>query len=130
VITFHERNNFCYCHLVLLSTDFKLKFRFIFKFESIKGWTLRDIALTIINSPLLKFGQIVHHTYLQTLLFDLSDMHKPSLNIEEILKRTKCEYLPTAQFSGPCFLSPRDVCPGKTVEFHRRVLDLPNEALI
>jgi hypothetical protein len=63
--------------------DFELNHRFLFRFESKKGWTLMDIVFTSINSPVHKFGQGVLQDGLQTLLFDLVDMHRPSPNMEE-----------------------------------------------
>jgi hypothetical protein len=65
------------------STDFELKIRFFSKFESKEGWTPGEFVCTSINPPVHKFGQGVLEDGLETLLLDLGDMHRPSLNIEE-----------------------------------------------
>jgi hypothetical protein len=75
-------NNFCYWHLVPFYTNCELKFKLPSKFESKRGWILRDIAFTNTYTPVHKFGQGVFQVGLQNLLFDLDDMHKPSPNIE------------------------------------------------
>ncbi len=66
--------------------DFELNHRFLFRFESKKGWTLMDIVFTSINSPVHKLGQGVLQDGLQTLLFDLVDMYRLSHKIEEVIE--------------------------------------------
>jgi hypothetical protein len=46
-------------------------------------------VLTNINSPVHQVGQGVDHTDLQTLLLDLSDVHRPSPKIKEVIKFMK-----------------------------------------
>jgi hypothetical protein len=50
----------------------------------------RLIEILIVNPSNLYFGQEVLHCDLQGLYYDLGDMHKPYLNIEEDTKFTKC----------------------------------------
>jgi hypothetical protein len=65
------------------STDFELMIRMLSKFESKGGRTLEEFVLTSINSPVHKHGQGVLHDGLETLLFDMGDMHRPTLNMVE-----------------------------------------------
>jgi hypothetical protein len=69
--------------------DFEFKLSFLSKFESKRGWILRDFVFTNANSLGYKRGQGVHHTDLQTLLFYLGDMHRPSPNIKEVIEFPK-----------------------------------------
>jgi hypothetical protein len=66
--------------------NFELKLRFLSKFESQRSWILRDFVLTNTNSSAHRRGQGVHHTDLQTLLFNLGDMHKPTPKIEDVME--------------------------------------------
>jgi hypothetical protein len=62
---------------------------FIFKFEFPGGWLLREFVFTIINSPVRKLGQRFLQDGLQTLLFDLGDMHRPPAKIEDDMEFSK-----------------------------------------
>jgi hypothetical protein len=61
--------------------DFELIQGFRFKFELSEMCSLRLIVTTIANPPELKLGQEVLHGDLQTLHYDLIDIHKIILHI-------------------------------------------------
>jgi hypothetical protein len=61
--------------------DFELIQGFRFKFELPEMCSLRLIVTTIANPPELKLGQEVLHGDLQTLHYDLIDIHKIILHI-------------------------------------------------
>jgi hypothetical protein len=63
--------------------DFELNLIFLFKFEFLGYWIHRDFVFTSINLLVLQHGQGVLQDGLQTLHFDLGDMHRPSQNMEE-----------------------------------------------
>jgi hypothetical protein len=79
-------NNFCYWNIAPNYTEFELVLRFIFKFESKKGWTLRDIVFTIANTSVHQPGWGMLQTDLKTMLFNMDDMHRPTLKTEEDMK--------------------------------------------
>jgi hypothetical protein len=54
-----------------------------------KLWSLKLFATAIETPPELNFGQGVFHCALQTLLYDLIDMHKLTHKIEEVIAFTK-----------------------------------------
>jgi hypothetical protein len=54
-----------------------------------KLWSLKLFATAIETPPELNFGQGVFHCALQTLLYDLIDMHKLTPKIEEVIAFTK-----------------------------------------
>jgi hypothetical protein len=56
--------------------DFELIQRFHVKLDFTKLWSIKLIATAIANSPELNFGRGVLHGALQTLHYDLIDMHK------------------------------------------------------
>jgi hypothetical protein len=82
-------NTFCYCNIFQISTYFELTQRFCFKFELPEICSLRLIVTTIANPPVLKLGQEVLHSGLQTLFSDLVDMHRLTLIIEEVMEFQK-----------------------------------------
>jgi hypothetical protein len=51
-----------------------------------KSWPLMDIKSIIINPLVLKFGQGILHDGLQTFLFYMIDMHRPTPNIQEVIE--------------------------------------------
>jgi hypothetical protein len=71
------------------STDFEQKLRFFFKFEFPGDWIHWEFVFTSINSPVHKLGQQVLRDGLQTLFFDLDDMHRPSPKIKEVMEFLK-----------------------------------------
>jgi hypothetical protein len=82
-IWFEIKNNFHYWSISQIFTDFKLKFRFLFHFEFPRDWSLREFMLTSINSSMLNLGHGVLQNGLQIFLFDLVDMHRLSLIMED-----------------------------------------------
>jgi hypothetical protein len=54
-----------------------------------KSWPLSDIKPTIINPLVLKHRQGVLHDGLQTFLFYLVDMHRPTPRIQEVMEFQK-----------------------------------------
>jgi hypothetical protein len=50
-----------------------------------KLWSIKLIATAIANPPELNFVQGVLHGALQTLHYDIIDMHKLALNIQEVI---------------------------------------------
>jgi hypothetical protein len=49
-------NNFCYWNIAPNSIKFELKLRLLFKFESKKGWTLRNIVSTNATTSVGQLG--------------------------------------------------------------------------
>jgi hypothetical protein len=66
--------------------DFELFKRFRVKFELTEICSLRLIATTIANPTETNFSQEVVHGYVQTLHYDLVDIHKPTSNIQEVME--------------------------------------------
>jgi hypothetical protein len=52
-------------------------------FHTKHGWPLKGIAPSLTSIPLFQNGQGVFPSDLQTLHFDLSDMHSPTSKIRE-----------------------------------------------
>jgi hypothetical protein len=78
-------NNFCNYNFLRFPTNFKLFQRFQVKLDLTKLWSIKLIATAIENPPELNFGRCVLHGALQTLHYDLIDMHKLSPNIQEVI---------------------------------------------
>jgi hypothetical protein len=78
-------SNFCYWHFFQFSTDFELIKRFQVKLDLTKLWSIKLIATVIANPPKLDFGEGVLHGSLQTLHYDLIDMYKLTLIIQEVI---------------------------------------------
>jgi hypothetical protein len=55
----------------------------------IKLWPIKLFATAIANPPELNFGRGVLHGALQTLYYDLIDMHKLTPNIQEVMSFSK-----------------------------------------
>jgi hypothetical protein len=79
-------NTFPFWSIFQISLDFELNWRFRSKFESPENCSLRLILTTISNPPELNFGQEVIHGDLQFLHYDLVDIHKLTLKIQEVMK--------------------------------------------
>jgi hypothetical protein len=79
-------NNFLYWNFFQISTDVELFKWFWVKFELTEICSNRLVATTIANPPELKFVQEVLHRDLQTLHYDLVDMHKITPKIEEVME--------------------------------------------
>jgi hypothetical protein len=82
-------NTFCYCNFFQISTDFEIFNRFQDKSSLIELWSIKLVATAIANPPELSFGLGVLHGALQTLDYDLIDMHKLTPNIQEVIAFTK-----------------------------------------
>jgi hypothetical protein len=65
--------------------DFELFQKFQVKLDLTKLWTIKLIATSIANPPELNFERGVLHGALQTLHYDLVDMHKITPNIQEVV---------------------------------------------
>jgi hypothetical protein len=78
-------NNFCNYNLLRFSTNFELFQRFLVKLDLTKLSSIKLIATAIENPPELNFERGVLHGALQTLHYDLIDMHKLTPNIQEVI---------------------------------------------
>jgi hypothetical protein len=77
--------NFCNYIFLRFSTNFKLFQRFQVKLDLTKLWSIKLMATAIENSPEFNFGRGVLHGALQTLHYNLIDMHKLTPNIQEVI---------------------------------------------
>jgi hypothetical protein len=57
--------------------------------NSVWNWTHSEIRNIATNSSGLELGQVVFHCVLQSLCYNLADMHKISPNIHEVIAFTK-----------------------------------------
>jgi hypothetical protein len=78
-------NTFCYCNFFQISIDFKIFNRFQVKSSLTELWSIKLVATAIANPPELNFGLGVLHGALKTFHYDLINMHKLTLNIEEVI---------------------------------------------
>jgi hypothetical protein len=77
--TFHYYNSFQF------SMDFELFKRFQVQVGLTEMCSYKLIAIPIANSGELHFGQGVFHCVLQSLYYNLVDMHKLTPNIQEVM---------------------------------------------
>jgi hypothetical protein len=82
-------NTFCDYNFLRFSTNFELFQRLKVKLDLIKLWPINLFATAIANPPELNFGRGVLHGALQTLHYDLIDMHKLTPNIQEVVSFPK-----------------------------------------
>jgi hypothetical protein len=83
-----------------------------------KLWSIKLIATAIANPPELNFGRRVLYGALQTLHYDLIDMHKITPNIQEVVafaiwlsvKQKSTESAKTGICAALPYLDPQNKC--------------------
>jgi hypothetical protein len=80
--------NTFYCKFFQISTDFEIFNRFQVKSSLTELWSIKLVATAITNPTELNFGLGVLHGALQTLHYNLIDMHKLTPKIQEVIAFT------------------------------------------